>query len=55
MPDVVVAILDGTRAGDPLPALSAWRIDQQHAKFIKISTDGLLCPRSGIYTVDGGL
>jgi hypothetical protein len=54
-PDVVVGILDGTRAGDPLPALSAWKIDQQHAKFVKISTDGLLCLRSGITTVDGGL
>ena len=42
-------------AHDPLPALSAWKIDQQHAKFVKIPTDGLLCPRSGIYTVDGGL
>ncbi len=55
LPDVIFAILDGTRAGDPLPALSAWRIDQQHVKFVKISTEGLLCPRSGIYTVDGGL
>ena len=55
LPDVVVGILDAARAGDPLPALSAWKIDQQHAKFVKISTDGLLCPRSGICTVDGGL
>jgi hypothetical protein len=54
-PDVVVAILDGTRTGDALPALSAWKIDQQRAKFVKIPTEGLLCPRSGIYTVDGGL
>jgi hypothetical protein len=54
-PDVVVGILDGTRAGDALPALSAWKIDQQRAKFVKISTEGLLCPRSGIYTIDGGL
>jgi hypothetical protein len=54
-PEIVVAILDGTRAGDPLPAAIAWKIDQPRAKFVKISTDGLLCPRSGIYTVDGGL
>lgn len=55
LPDIIFAILDGARSGDELPALSAWKIDQQHAKFVKIPTDGLLCPRSGIYTVDGGL
>ena len=55
LPDVIVGILDAARAGDPLPALSAWKIDQQHAKFVKIPTEGLLCPRSGITTVDGGL
>jgi hypothetical protein len=54
-PDIIVGILDATRAGDPLPALLAWTIDQQHVKFVKIPTEGLLCPRSGIYTVDGGL
>ncbi len=53
--DIIFAILDGTRGGDPLPAAVARKIDQAHAKFVKISTDGLLCPRSGIYTVDGGL
>jgi hypothetical protein len=55
LPDVIVGILDAARARDPLPALSAWKIDQQHAKFVKIPTEGLLCPRSGITTVDGGL
>ena len=55
LPDIIFAVLDSTRAGDPLPATSAWTIDQKHAKFVKISTDGLLCPRSGIYSVDGGL
>ena len=55
LPDVIFAILDAARAGDPLPATVAWKIDQPHAKFVKIATDGLLCPRSGIYTVDGGL
>ncbi len=55
LPDIIFAILDGTHAGDPLPATVAWKIDQPHAKFVKIATDGLLCPRSGIYTVDGGL
>jgi hypothetical protein len=55
LPDIIFAILDGAKATDPLPAVMAWKIDQQHNKFIKISTEGLLCPRSGIYTVDGGL
>ena len=59
MPDIIVAILDGTKAGekdkDPLPVVTAWKIDQQHAKFVKIASEGMLCPRSGIYTVDGGL
>jgi hypothetical protein len=57
--DVVFAILDGTKAGekdrDPLPVVTAWKIDQQHAKFVWMPGEGLLCPRSGIYTVDGGL
>jgi hypothetical protein len=54
-PEIIVGILDGTRTGDSLPALSAWKIDQPHAKFVKIPTEGLLCPRSGITTIDGGL
>ena len=55
LPDIIFAILDGATAKDPMPATAAWKIDQAHAKFVKISADGLLCPRSGIYTVDGGL
>ena len=52
---VAFAILDGAKATDSLPAVMAWKIDQQHMKFIKISNEGLLCPRSSIDTVDGGL
>jgi hypothetical protein len=54
LPDIIFAILDGAGTSDPLPAAVAWKIDQRHAKFVKIPTEGLLCPRSGIYTVDGG-
>jgi hypothetical protein len=54
LPDIVVAILDGARTGDWLPATTAWKIDQPHAKFVKIPAEGLLCPRSGITTVDDG-
>ena len=55
LPDIFVAILDGATAADHLPVRAAWKIDQQHAKFVKASIDGLVCPRSGIYTIDGGL
>ncbi|MCP4617250.1 MAG: hypothetical protein GY844_12560 [Bradyrhizobium sp.] len=55
LPDVFVGVLNGEGAGDMLPVLSAWKIDQRGAKFVKISGDGLRCSRSGIYTVDGGM
>ena len=55
LPDIIVAILDGAPTADRLPAQAAWKIDQQHAKFVKVPIEGLVCPRSGIYTVDGGL
>jgi hypothetical protein len=52
--DIIVAILDGAPATESLPAQVAWKIDQLHAKFVKASIEGLVCPRSGIYSVDGG-
>jgi hypothetical protein len=55
LPDTVFAILNRSKDAENLPALNAWKIDQEAAKFVKIPTDGLLCPKSGIYTVDGGL
>jgi hypothetical protein len=55
LPDIFTAVLNAEVAGDMLPALFAWKIDLKAAKFVKASTDGLRCPRSGIYTVDGGL
>jgi hypothetical protein len=55
LPDIIFAILDGAKAKARMPAVAAWKIDQKSAKFIKAPTEGLLCPRSGIYTVDGGL
>jgi hypothetical protein len=53
LPDIIVAILDGALTTDSLQVQAAWKIDQQHAKFVKVSIEGLVCPRSGIYTVDG--
>ena len=55
LPDIFVGVLDGASTADLLPVVTAWKIDKQRAKFVKVSTEGLLCPRSGIYTVDGGM
>ncbi len=55
LPDIIVAVLDGASEVDYLPVQVAWKIDQQHARFVKTSGEGLVCPRSGIFTVDGGL
>ena len=55
LPDIFTAVLNAEIAGDTLPAVFAWKIDLKAAKFVKVSTDGLRCPRSGIYTVDGGM
>jgi hypothetical protein len=55
LPDIFVGVLNAEVAGDQLPALSVWKINLKGAKFVKASTDGLRCPRSAIYTVDGGL
>lgn len=54
LPGIHVAVLDGASAADPMPVQSAWKIDQKRAKFIKVPGEGLLCPRSGISTADGG-
>lgn len=58
LPDIILAVLDGSTAADPatdsLPVKTAWKIDQRAAKFIPISGEGILCPRSGIITADGG-
>lgn len=55
LPDVFIGVLNGEVAGEMLPVLSAWKIDQKSAKFVKASGEGLRCSRSGIYTVDGGM
>lgn len=57
MDQEVTAVLDntGAHAGKPaLPATSAWRIDERAGKFVAVPTGGLMCPRSGISTADGG-
>jgi len=37
-----------------LPATAAWRIDEKNAKYISVPVKGMMCPRSGLYTLDGG-
>ena len=54
MPGTIVAILNNEQGKATLSAKAAWKIDEKRARFIKISTDGLGCPRSGIITADGG-
>jgi hypothetical protein len=49
MPESVVAILrDQGGQDDELPADAAWKIDKKAVKFVKLSTNDLLCPRNGI-------
>lgn len=55
VPGTIFGILDRSKDAENLPALHAWKIDEKNAKFVKMPTEGLLCAKSGIYTVDGGL
>jgi hypothetical protein len=55
LPDLFAGVLDGASKADLLPVVTAWKIDKRRAKFVKVSSESLLCPRSGIYTVDGGM
>jgi hypothetical protein len=61
--DDIVAILDneaGLNAAITLQdktllmAKVAWKINEKTAKFVKLPTVGLRCPREGITTADGG-
>ncbi|HZS48107.1 MAG TPA: hypothetical protein VFC63_23760 [Blastocatellia bacterium] len=54
IPGTVVAILNNEEGKDSLSATAAWKIDTKTAKFVKLSTDGLMCSRDGIITEDGG-
>lgn len=55
VPGYIFGILDRSKDTENLPALHAWKIDEKNAKFVKMPTEGLLCSKNGIYTVDGGL
>lgn len=50
--EVVVAILNNEEGRTTLSAKIAWKIDTKSARFIKLSIEGLRCPRDGIITED---
>jgi len=52
--ETIVAILNNEEGTANLSAKAAWKIDEKRARFIKLSTEGLRCPRDGIITADGG-
>ncbi len=67
MTDAVDAVLDNRKGfdADPthhyamddktlLPAMAAWRVDETHVKFVSVPVKGMMCPRSGLFTRDGG-
>src|SRR5215813_518843 len=54
LPEDVVAVLNNQPGTENLSAKFAWKIDRVKAKFVKLATEGMLCPRSGIITADGG-
>jgi len=47
MKESTLAILREKEGAQDLPAAIAWKIDEKAIKFVKISADGLLCPRDG--------
>lgn len=63
MSDLVLAILkpSNTDTGHAsardhtlIPATLAWRIDEKSGRFVETSASGMMCPRDGIATADGG-
>jgi hypothetical protein len=54
LPEDIVAVLTNQAGAENLSAKFAWKIDLRKAKFVKLATDGMQCPRTGIITADGG-
>jgi hypothetical protein len=54
LPEEIVAVLNYQPGAQSLPAKSAWKVDPKKARFVKLVTEGMQCPRSGIITADGG-
>ena len=54
LPGDIIAVLNNQVGAENLSAKSAWKIDPRKAKFVKLATEGMQCPRSGIVTADRG-
>jgi len=54
VPGTIIAVLKNEAGAELLAAEAAWKIDEKNAKFVKMTVDGLRCPRDGIFSVDGG-
>jgi hypothetical protein len=63
IPETVVAVLDNSAGYDArdgshtktlLNATSAWKIDETHQRFQRLTTMRLVCPLGTIVTLDGG-
>ncbi|MEI9888312.1 MAG: hypothetical protein WDN08_17795 [Rhizomicrobium sp.] len=37
-----------------LAATAAWRVDEKAVRFVAVPVKGMRCPRSGLFTLDGG-
>jgi hypothetical protein len=48
MPENVVGTLREESGKDELQAVTAWKVDEKAIKFVKMSTEDLLCSRDGI-------
>jgi hypothetical protein len=47
-------VLKNEAGVEMLPAVFAWKIDDEQTKFVELQTEGLRCSRDGIITADGG-
>ncbi len=54
VPDAIIAVLRNEKGTEILSATAAWKIDEKRARFVKIPTEGLRCPRDGVVTADEG-
>ncbi|HEX3125023.1 MAG TPA: hypothetical protein VHQ21_17130 [Rhodanobacteraceae bacterium] len=54
VPGTIIAVLKNETDVELLAAEAAWKIDEKSAKFVKMTTAGLHCPRDGIFSTDGG-
>ena len=54
LPGTAIGVLKNEHGVKILPAMRAWKIDEQQMKFVELKPEGLRCSRDGIITADGG-